>query len=374
MIRSRTGAKGLAFALEIEPDLERFVSADVGKLRQILINLLGNAVKFTTEGGVVLRACTKGKGDSLWLEVEVEDSGAGIPQDRIQAIFDPFVQVGTASNGPKGTGLGLAISHSFIELMGGEMSAESRLGKGSVFRFKLPVVVAKAEMVVTPKTQSPIVLGLAEGQPVWRILVVEDDTENRRLLTTPLLQAGFQVREAEHGEAALAQYEAWHPHLIWMDMQMPVMDGYEATRRIRARPGGEKVKILAITASAFREQLEKIIAAGCDEVLHKPYQIHELFDAMANHLGVRYRYEEAAQEPGDKQAEVNSDALAALPDELLETLRRTALFLDNKAFSASLEQVRDHNPALADGLADLEQAFRFDLIQSLIENAMSKAS
>ncbi|MCU7935991.1 MAG: response regulator, partial [Candidatus Thiodiazotropha sp. (ex Dulcina madagascariensis)] len=194
------------------------------------------------------------------------------------------------------------------------------------------------------------------------------NAENRLLLTSLLAQAGFEIRQAENGEEAVTQFQTWRPHFIWMDMRMPVMDGYQATAKIRTLPGGDTVKIVAITASAFKEQRTAILEAGCDEVVRKPFKSHEIFDALAKQLGVRYRYEESAVKATAEWVEISAEAVAALPKELLETLRVTALSLSNVDFDAALAPVRELDPALAEGLAALAREFRFDRILELLDD------
>jgi PAS domain S-box-containing protein len=370
MISPHALAKGLAFKLEIAPEITTYVKADAKKLRQILINLLGNAIKFNNEGSVTMRACTKVAGEKLQLELEVEDSGPGIPQAQQAAIFEPFFQAGSVSEG--GAGLGLAISHSFVELMGGYMEVASSLGVGSLFHVTLPVETTTAKAVPSKKAPRPRVIGLSKGEPEWSILIVEDDPENRQLLTSMLVQTGFQVREAANGEIALSQFERCKPDFIWMDMYMPVMDGYEATRRIRALPGGKDVKIVALSASAFREQKKKILAAGCDAVVIKPFQEHEIYDIMAQYLRLHYIYEERVANRTSGPTEIDPEIVSTLPQTLRDRLRSAAFALNTKAFDAALVSVREHHPALADDLAALEKGFRFDLIQALFTRQTDK--
>ncbi|MCU7935990.1 MAG: nitrate- and nitrite sensing domain-containing protein [Candidatus Thiodiazotropha sp. (ex Dulcina madagascariensis)] len=369
MFEVRAGDVGLRFVLELDPALARQIKTDLGKLRQILINLLGNAVKFTNEGGFSLRVRTQpieGDPAMVTLQLEVEDSGLGIAAEQQEHIFDAFVQGPPTRSGLKGTGLGLAITQSFVELLGGEISVESRLGVGSLFRVNLPVALVEAADISGAETARPAVLGLEPDQPSWRIVLAEDNVENRLLLSSLLTDAGFEIREAEDGEQAVALFEQWQPHFIWMDMRMPVMDGYQATAKIRTLPGGDAVKIVAITASAFKDQRTTILEAGCDEVVRKPFKAHEIFDAMARQLGVRYRYEEVAAKPIGKAVEVNAEAVASLPKELLESLRNAAVSLNNKDFDAALLPVLELDPTLAEGLAALAREFRFDRILELL--------
>jgi signal transduction histidine kinase/DNA-binding NarL/FixJ family response regulator len=294
MFRLRAETKDLAFTLELTPSLPQYVLLDMGKLRQVFINLLGNAVTFTEAGGVALRADADELPNGNWqLRFEVADTGIGIPADEVETIFEPFAQAGRSPAKHHGTGLGLAISRQFIQLMGGDITVESTPGEGSVFRFELPADAADATNVAQPHEETgQRVVGLATNEPEWRILIVEDEADNRLLLSQLLQSVGFNTRETVNGEEAIQQFQDWQPHLIWMDMRMPVMDGYEATRRIRELAEGKEVKILALTASAFKEQEELILAAGCDAVLHKPYREQALFTAMEKQLNLRYVYDE----------------------------------------------------------------------------------
>jgi PAS domain S-box-containing protein len=374
MFEMRAVDAGLEFELDLAPDIAQLVRGDAGKLRQILINLLGNAVKFTKEGGFSLRARTRPVTDdpaTVMLRLEVEDTGPGITQEQMGRIFQPFVQAAHSPTGGKGTGLGLSISKSFVDLMGGTIGVETAVGTGSLFRVHLPVTLAQADETVPAQSTLPAVLGLETGQPAWRVLVVEDSSENRLLLTGLLVQAGFETREAANGEEAVAQFERWHPHFIWMDMRMPVMDGYQATRRIRNLPGGDEVKIVALTATAFKEQREQVLKAGCDAVLLKPYQANDLFSAMAEQLGVAYRYEESDSGTGAEKCtaptiELTAERLSQLPRELREALSQAALRLDGEAVAAVVGQVRARDPAAANGLQALLDRFQFDRILALL--------
>ncbi len=255
MIQSRAGEKGLSFVLETETVGFPYVSADAGKLRQILINLLGNAIKFTREGSVTLRAATEPLPETparCRIVLEVEDTGPGIDLVRQEDIFDPFVQEPGVS-AQAGTGLGLSICKTFTEFMDGSIEVESAAGKGALFRIRLPAGIVEGADVKTPMETKPRVIGLVPGQKAWRILIADDHPENRFLLKTLLEGAGFAILEAQNGKEALEAFEKQAPNFIWMDMRMPVMDGYEAVRQIRLRPGGaEKLPVIAITASAFQ--------------------------------------------------------------------------------------------------------------------------
>jgi len=371
MFEVRALSTGLKFNLELDPDIAQTVKTDVGKLRQIIVNLLDNAVKFTSEGSFTLRARTLpiyDDPDVVTLRVMVEDTGIGIEEAQQQRIFQPFLQASRASAIAKGTGLGLTISKSFVELMGGNISVQSTPGKGSKFTFEVPVALSKGRIeTYDGVTAIPAVVGQEAGQPVWRVLVVEDYFDSRLLLNSLLAQTGFETREAENGEEAIKQFEQWQPHFIWMDMRMPVMDGYEATRIIRQLPGGDKVKIVALTASAFKDQRANILGAGCDDVMHKPFQAREVFDAMARQLGVRYIYDEAIETWTDDSALQNTEAVQAIPEGLRAELQAAAESLSSAEFETALAKIEMQDSTLVRKLAALAREFRFDLILKLLD-------
>ncbi|MEW7988228.1 MAG: ATP-binding protein [Candidatus Thiodiazotropha sp.] len=372
MFEMRANNEDLRFNLEISPELTKFIKADAGKLRQILINLLGNAVKFTEEGGFTLRArtiSTTGSPTTITLQLEVEDSGIGIAAEEQQTIFEPFVQTGRSSNRPKGSGLGLAITKSFVELLGGEINVKSEIEKGSLFCVNLPVDLAEATETTGTQVARPTLVKLESNQSQRRILVVEDNPENRLLLVSLLTQAGFETRETKNGKEAIDQFLQWHPHFIWMDMRMPVMNGYEATSRIRDLPGGDKVKIVALTASAFKEQRQKILDAGCNDVVRKPYHNHEIFDAMAEQLGIRYRYEDASGEKStNPSVTLTGEILRTLSNKLLRKLNKASHDLDIPAATEVIKEIRAYDAGIADGLQALIDVYQFDLILKLLKD------
>jgi signal transduction histidine kinase len=248
LMRVRTEEKGLQLLLDQSSEFPRFVRTDGGKLRQVLINLVGNAIKYTREGSVTLHLNTRpaDSPEGLLLILEVEDTGVGIGADDQLHIFDPFVRMGDTTV-QKGTGLGLAIARTYAEQMGGRISVRSAPNQGSSFRVEMPVERLKESEVSAAEFSRGRVFGLAPGQPEYRILIVEDQRENWLLLQRLLQGSGFRVRVAENGAAGVELFQDWRPHLIWMDVRMPVMDGLEATRRIRTLEGGRDVKIAALT-------------------------------------------------------------------------------------------------------------------------------
>jgi signal transduction histidine kinase/DNA-binding NarL/FixJ family response regulator len=361
----RAESEGLRFSQEQDPDMVSFVKTDAGKLRQVLINLLGNAFKFTADGSVVIRARTVPEPSDLGiasLQIEVEDTGPGIPPDEIERIFQPFNQAGHSPSGTKGTGLGLAITRSYLDLMSGEIRVDSILDKGTLFYVEVPVVLA-SEADATPfKLTHSTVVGLTPGQQEWRILIAEDNLENQLLLKSILEEVGLNVHVAEDGEKAVALFQQWQPDFIWMDMRMPVLDGYEATKKIRELPGGDEVKIAALTASAFKDQRPKILAAGCDDLIHKPFQIHEIFDTLGEHLGMRFTYEDELWQTSNKLHSIDPAAIARLPKDLARKLEYSAERLNIQDCLEVVELIRATEPQLADSLADVVEGLRLDLV------------
>jgi signal transduction histidine kinase/CheY-like chemotaxis protein len=370
MFRQRTEAKDLIFTLKMQPGLPQYVLIDMSKLRQVFINLLGNAAKFTEAGSVMLRADADKLSNGQWqLRFEIEDTGIGMPADEIETIFEPFVQTSHTSTKQQGTGLGLTISHQFIQLMGGEITVESKPDKGSIFRFEIPAEVADASEMEKPvKETGQRVLGLAADEPEWRILVVEDEADNRLLLKSLLESVGFMVREAVNGEEAIQQFKDWHPQLIWMDMRMPVMDGYQATAKIRELPEGDTVKIVAITASAFKEQHKNILAAGCDEVIYKPFQAYDIFDVMTEQISVRYIYEEASALLNQPSlAKLALEDLQDLPDEWLDELLSAAHLGDIETMLSLTNKLTTEYAETKAKLVHLIKEFQLEYLINLLE-------
>ncbi len=368
MMRLRAEGKGLSLVLAQDSSFPRFIHGDGPKLRQILINLVGNAVKFTETGEITVHLyADNGEPDTFVLHGEVRDSGPGISPQDMERIFMPFQQT-SVSDTQNGTGLGLTITKKFVQTMQGAVSVQSEPGRGSVFSFSVRVGQAETYTVaeaVVDKTRR--IIGLAPNQQQRSILVVEDNFESRLLVKTLLTQTGFLVQEAENGEQAVAIFKKWQPDFIWLDMRMPVMDGYEAASQIRSLPGGKQVKIVALTASAFKEQYGKILAAGCDAVLHKPFRTGELFSVMKKYLSVHYVYKEECENvTGKSTSTVTVAMIAKLPDEQKQALRVAAQKLDIAATEETIKEIRNEHPEVAGRLQVLVHEFRFGELLELL--------
>ncbi len=380
MFQVLTRNKGISLELVLEPDLPRWIRSDEQKLHQVLNNLLGNAVKFTDQGGVVLRVLKPSEAGSeaapggepgTVLLFEVEDSGPGIPENARQTIFSHFEQLTTGSRMKGGTGLGLAIAKAYVELMGGGIEVQSRLGQGSVFRFTLPVALG------TPGRgrhgDHPPFLGrLQPGQGERRVLVVDDNETNREILVRLLEGAGFLVREAADGREACELYARWHPHLVLLDMIMPEMDGFAVLEHIRNKDGSKAAPVIAVTASVLQSEKERVLSAGAVAFLKKPFKAEELFELLRQHLGVAFQ-EEAEQEAPPlhgQEVELEPGRLAVLPEDVLDALRDAALSLDVEGMRehiVGLEGLGPEYAPLARALHDLVDGFRFEELQRLLQ-------
>lgn len=358
IVRIRADLKGLIFSVQRHGTFPQFVLGDEHHLRQVLINLLNNAVKYTDEGEVILHLTQIA--DSICFAIC--DTGAGIAKAEQETVFHAFYQTEHGIAKGEGSGLGLAISQEFVKLMGSEISVESEVGRGSTFAFTLRL----------PATQAPEnhhvpqhVLELLSPKEV-RVLVAEDNPDSRFLITHLLESIGFEVRAAENGQEAVLLFQSFQPHFIWMDMRMPIMDGYEATRAIRALPEGDKVKIVALTASAFTEDRDAIIKAGCDEMLTKPFNEDQLFDAMRQLLSLEYRYAQnnSLQTPHE-HAEID---FSVFDEHLRIELRQAAELLDMEAILAFVEKIKEIYPQQANWIQKAAAEFHLEQIYDATRN------
>ena len=303
----------------------------------------------------------------------MEDTGSGIAPEEIDSLFQVFVQTKTGQEIQEGTGLGLPISQKFVQLMGGEISVTSETGKGSIFKFDIEVTPVEEVDVEIPQPTRRII-GLEPDCPPYRILIVDDRDTNRQLLMKLLSPFGFQLQEAPNGEEALKIWNSFEPHLIWMDMRMPVMDGYEATKIIKATLKGQATAIIALTASIFEEERALVLSAGCDDFLRKPFRQEEIFTLMNKHLGVRYLYEEPVEvvesrSPIPIQDDLTPSAIGTVPPELWSQLEYAARFSYMEEINSLINEIRRYNAPLADAFATLAKDFEYDKISNLIQSA-----
>lgn len=372
MFALRARDKGIELGVDLGEDVPRYILADAGRLRQILLNLLGNAVKFTDHGRVDMRisAVPGAEPEQYTITFEVADTGPGVAPDEQATLFEPFVQAAAGQLSQEGTGLGLSISRQNARLMGGDILLESDPGRGSLFRLDMPCELVPETAVRQPQ-QRRRVIGLQPGQPDFRLLVVDDQPTNRQILVKLLAPLGFEVREAANGQEAVALWREWEPHLIWMDMRMPVMNGYEATRQIKATTKGQATVIVALTASGMEEERAVILSEGCDDYIRKPFYEEELFAALAEHLGVQFIYSTLDDVPPAAGAPVFQDAglvarAAALPADLSARLEQAALLGDVAAIAEAIAQVEARDAVLGATLAKWARDFDHERILRLL--------
>ena len=390
MLKLKAISKGLLLIIDCASDVPQYIQTDERKLREVLINLLGNAIKFTENGSVIIRVrrdmsldgnpgVNQEKITSIFFEVE--DTGLGIAPEEKNKLFTAFGQTETGRNSQEGTGLGLAISQQFIHLMKGDISVASTLGQGTIFTFNIQVTTSLAlETQATQKTQK--VIGLAPNQRQYRILVVEDNADNRLLLVKLLTAVGFGVREAKNGQEAVEIWSSYCPDLIFMDMRMPVMNGYEATKQIKMHLQGQATTIIALTASALEEERVVIISAGCDDFMRKPFREEMLMQKIAQYLGVKYLYEEVKNEdkrwslreppkasldvPINKPQCADFD-LSQMPSDWVKKLEEAALKCLDHVIIELTKQIPPNQAPLAQLLEDWANNYMFDRIIDLTQ-------
>ncbi|MBN1872781.1 MAG: response regulator [Anaerolineae bacterium] len=414
MFSLRAEQGGLTMVFDFASSVPRHIYADQGKLRQILINLLGNAVKFTRKGGITMKVenrewrteerksqtgnqevSDENQGTDfhssfsildtpppIQLHFEVKDTGVGIAPDEIDKVFEAFVQTESGQLSRQGTGLGVPISREYVRLMGGDLTVQSEVGVGSVFSFDIQAEVVDVAREVDARTARRVI-GLEPGQPVYRILIVEDDEASRVLLVKLLTPLGFDVCEAVNGEEAVAISERWQPHLIFMDMRMPRMDGYEATRRIKSRINKSSHQypiIVALTASAFEEEREGILAEGCDDFVRKPFRESAIFEVLTRHLGLRFIHASVEAEtasltthaekvwPGNDKldSDIIEAQIKALNPAWIEEIHQAILEGDLEWMETLIVQIKSQMPQLAGQLTQWLYNFEYTKILELI--------
>ena len=421
MFLRRAADKGLRLRFVRAGELPRAIRTDRTRLHQVLINLLDNAVKFTEAGEITLRVTTdhrpptteerglkiedsNGGADETLSSIlyllssndpsvvggqspalsgsegsvvvfEVEDTGPGILPAEQEQIFDAFAQGAAGYHARRGNGLGLAICHRFVQLIGGTLTMRSEPGRGTLFTVALPLRIA-TDLDGAEQTAVRQVVALAAGQPRYRILIADDQADNRQILVRLLAPLGFELREADDGQDALAIWRAWRPHLIWIDLRMPLLDGYEAARRIQAESPAEQLPVLlALSASSLDEERAMVLAAGFADLIRKPFRVDEIMTAMGRHLGLRYVYEDALPAAhGERASSARSPepmldpaALAKLPIDIVAELEQGARETDPALLSRAIEQIRPLDPPLAESLTALMGAFAYRQILAGIQ-------
>ncbi len=381
MFHNTAQRKGLSLNVSRSPHLPRIIHCDRLKLRQILINLLSNAIKFTNSGSVELAVSELAE----TLTFTVTDTGLGIAERDRTRLFEAFVQTESGLTAAEGTGLGLTISKEYVQLLGGELTVSSVLGQGSTFAFSIANTAVEA--AITPSESLSeysteysrgSIVGLdPQHQTAYRILVVDDVALNRKLLTHLLSGIGFEVQEATNGEEAIAQWQSWQPHLIWIDMRMPVMTGEQAVRQIRTLEAtqhlAQPTKLIALTASDFPENKSAALTSGCDDFVTKPVQAAQVFEKMAQHLGLRYRYKAPEDRSTPRHTTIQPlvpALMAPAPADWQSALYQATLDLDDDTILSLVAQLPPEQTALAQAIKTcLKEMSYKTLIQVLQETA-----
>ncbi|NEQ40563.1 MAG: response regulator [Okeania sp. SIO3I5] len=369
--------QGLTLIFDYQDDVPQYIYTDETKLRQVLINLINNGIKFTSEGGVSVTVVSQKesplnppfeRGEKATIIFEVRDTGAGIAEDEMSKLFEAFAQTETGKNSQEGTGLGLPISRKFVNLMGGDITVKSQVGIGTTFRFEIEAdIVKKADIEIQDKTRH--VIALKPNQSRYKILIVDDRQTNRLLLIKLLQPLGFELKEATNGQEGIEIWSEWQPHLIWMDMRMPVMDGYEATQYIKGTTKGNATAIIALTASVLEEQKAIILSAGCDDFVRKPFREATIFETMKKHLGIEYIYEEETPSPtATELSSLTVEDLQKMPQEWLEKVYYAAKGLNDDMMEELIKQIPVQQSFLAEKLSVLVNDFQFKTIRQLIES------
>lgn len=378
MIHFKANSTGINLVFERDHDVPRYIYTDSVKLRQVLINLIGNAIKFTKDGGIFVNVNTVNIADNdCVLNFSISDTGIGIAEEELSNLFVAFSQAQAGREKQEGTGLGLAISRKFVQLMGSDIKVSSKVGEGTTFKFQLQIPLGKE--FSQEKNEIKRVLALSPNQPNYRILVVDDKLLNCQLLIKLLSPMGFEVKEAHNGQEAIAIWDTWEPHLIWMDMRMPVMDGYEATKHIKSTTKGNATAVIALTASILEEEKAVILSTGCDDFVRKPFNEQTIFDILTKHLGVKYVYEKNPTYVDEIDAFVEmsltSDNLKIVSKQMskqwLHNLYKASLEADKISVLKLINEIPETESAMARSLSKIVRNFQFEQLVDLVEPLIS---
>ncbi len=371
--------KGLNLIFEKSSSLPDYILTDAVKLRQILINLITNAIKFTNRGEIVVQA----KAEPLYNQANqrkivkvtfmVSDTGVGIAPDELSQLFQPFVQTESGIKSETGTGLGLAISQKFAQIMGGNLTVKSILDVGTTFTLSIQAEVSETnsetniDLTNYPTDQ---MISIVPNQSQYRILIVDDKKFNRLLLLKLLQPFGFLLQEAENGEVAINIWENWRPHLIFLDLWMPVVNGYQVIKYIKEKEmaTSQKTKIVAVTASVLEQERNSVFEAGFDDFVAKPFSENNILQILTKYLGVTFiRQPDVDITNSTQPIRLKSDDLQIMSEAWLHSMEEAALQLDDYLLLSLLEQIPDNYITTKQSLQNLVLEFRTDRILDLIE-------
>ncbi len=373
IFRLRTGNSGLVFEVRCEAGTPRIIHSDQAKIRQILYNLLGNAAKFTKEGAIRLRARAElVRPRHCRLFVEVQDTGPGISEDELDLVFEAFVQTASGRGASSGTGLGLPISRQYARLMDGELTVESEAGRGSTFHLELPVAIGIGSEGVPEGARERHVVGISGSGPPPVILIVDDMASNLELLQTILERVGFTVRSCMDGASAVQSVFESPPDLMFLDIAMPGMNGYETILKIRENEACQRLPIVVATATVFEEEKEKVLRAGANAFVRKPYAIPSILEAIRENLFVTYRYSDETEFDGE-DLESEDGVSFVVPESILKELRSAAVRCHGERIAELISDLDNEYARLGQTLQTYADQFQYDEILRLLDSVESSA-
>ncbi|HNX27412.1 MAG TPA: response regulator, partial [Phycisphaerae bacterium] len=373
MFHVKTSAQNVMLRTVIDEKIPRYIKSDENKIRQILINLIGNAVKFTSSGHIVIsvncglqsRQPSEDNLGDIRFRIDVEDTGCGIAAGDMDKIFEAFEQSRAAVESG-GTGLGLPISREYARMLGGDITAKSEAGIGSTFTVEFVAQYVDEPERAAVEAKITKVTGLTAGRNSASVLVVDDRETNRALLVDLLDSVGFYVRHADNGLEALKIVQEWQPDVILMDRRMPVMDGYEAMRKIKDTPNGKNIPVLIVTASAFEENRTDAMGYGAAGFIRKPYNEAEIFDAIRRATGIEYVYDKAETFRDIGNYQPSPQEMADLPERLRDNMRQALHDGDMERMQIFIERVLEKNGMLGSYLASLAEHYEYAALQKLL--------
>jgi len=376
VIRIKAEEKGLAFCCATDPNLPSGICVDDKRLRQVILNLLGNATKFTDEGEILFSVIHTGDippVSTATLRFEIRDTGVGMTPDQIQKIFLPFEQVGANSRKHDGTGLGLAITRQIVQMMGGQIEVESQYGVGSQFSFEINVPVAQDWAMSSTKTEQGKIINYVGTRK--KVLVVDDKMVNRKVIAEVLSPLGFELAEAENGQLGLEQYERFQPDFIITDLVMPELDGFEMVRQLRQN-GEDRVIILASSASVLKQDQDNSLVAGCNDFLPKPIDVELLLHKLKKHLHLTWVYEEVLTDASSASSK-DSRELVYPPQNELQELLQCASVGDIEGIETEVIRLGTLDPKyrpFCDRITDLASEFDDQGIVDFIHQAYPRST
>ncbi|MFZ4462727.1 MAG: PAS domain-containing protein [Bacteroidales bacterium] len=366
IFKEQAQSKQLRLELEADEHLPRFILVDEGKLRRIFINLIGNAIKYTDEGGITVRVKVENSPNGKCvLFAEVQDSGQGISENEFEKLFNLFEQTSSGIKKGSGTGLGLALSRELAILMGGDISVSSEIGKGSVFSFSVEINTGSEQNFKEIKSH---VIKIRNPKQSYRILIADDKEDNLKLVVNLLNMVGFETKIAYNGQDAITKFEQWNPDLILMDLRMPVMDGYEASKRIKSSSKGKNIPIIALTASSFDKERKSLIHTDFQGYIRKPFRENDLFGTIGEILGIEYLYEPVSNTSTnyqDKKHLIEME-IANQPEALLVRLLDAIAGADIHLIIELIHSIHPDNKILTDYLLHLANNYQYDALQKLL--------